>query len=514
MPVKAMRTLLFLMVLSAAPACADICNVRDFGATGVKTESATRAIQAAVDKCAAAGGGTVLVPPGEYTTGSIRLKDNIDLRVEAGARLLSSLDPKEFPREWHTLIYANGARHIGISGAGTIDGQGRYEWSPARQADPEIAEERGIAEKAGMEMKRYNHAGPQIFLVQFIDSSDVRFEDVRLLNSQIWTIRLLGCQRVTIRGVYVYTDPERAVNGDGIDLVSTRDVTISDSTIVTGDDSICLKTEAVNGGPARPTENIAVTNCILQSSSTPLMIGTESLADIRHVLFSNCIIRDSNKAFGINVQDGATVEDIRVSNITFELNRRHWNWWGSAEAFYLVLKRRSPESKLGSIRNVVIDGMSGVARGTSRAIGDPDRPIENLTVRNLNVRQASENTRDKRTGDAVLFDRVDGLKLENVTVRWQDEQPEPAWKSALVLRRVRNLDIQGLDVRQGLLKGPSPAVWFEDVQTGWVRGVRAQAGTGVLFGTSGDVKEIRFSANDARFAAKEFDGFPPVLRGF
>ena len=62
-----------------------------------------------------------------------------------------------------------------------------------------------------------------------------------------------------------------------------------------------------------------------------MMIGTETHADIRHVVFSNIVVRDSNKVFGINVQDGGTVSDVRFSNVTFETNRRHWNWWGSVD---------------------------------------------------------------------------------------------------------------------------------------------------------------------------------------
>jgi len=37
----------------------------------------------------------------------------------------------------------------------------------------------------------------------------------------------------------------------------------------------------------------------------------------------------NNKVFGINVQDWATVSDVRFMNVTFETHRRHWNWWGS-----------------------------------------------------------------------------------------------------------------------------------------------------------------------------------------
>ena len=113
-----------------------------------------------------------------------------------------------------------------------------------------------------------------------------------------------------------------------------------------------------------PVENIVVTNCILTSSSSPLMIGTETFADIRHVIFSNCTIRNSNKGFGINVQDGATVSDIIFRNLTVETNRRHWNWWGSAELFKFKLSKRTDTSKLGRIRDIVIDTIISHPRGT------------------------------------------------------------------------------------------------------------------------------------------------------
>ena len=188
-----MRMIPFFLMLAALSAFGKVCNVHEYGASGMRADPATPAIQKAIDECAAAGGGTVLLPAGEYTAGSVRLRDNIELHIEAGATLYASRDRRELNRDWRALVYADGAKHISITGAGTIDGQAQYEWSAARQADPEIAEERTVAEKAGIEMKRYNHAGPGLFLVVFVDSSDVRFEGIRLINSQFWTIRLAGC---------------------------------------------------------------------------------------------------------------------------------------------------------------------------------------------------------------------------------------------------------------------------------------------------------------------------------
>ena len=194
---------------------------------------------------------------------------------------------------------------------------------------------------------------------------------------------------------------------------------------------------------ARPTQNITVTNCILSSSSTPMQIGTETHADIRHVVFSHIVVRDSNKVFGINVQDGATVSDVRFHDVTFETNRRHWNWWGSAEVFKFVLKKRTPESRLGRIENITIDGAQGTARGTSTITGHAERPLRNIVIQGLRVKVLPENKPDKRATDALSIERVDGLTLRNVEVEWDAEAPEPGWQSALSLRDVEGLRLEG-----------------------------------------------------------------------
>ncbi len=367
-------------------------------------------MQAAIDACSAKGGGVAYLPPGEYITGPLWLKNNVELRLEAGATIALSRNPADWPSGVPALINSQGARNIAITGRGTIDGQAQYEYVDARGTDGEIRDEIEIARKAGVEMKRYYRTGVQKYNVVLRDSQEIRIENVRLMNAPLWTVRLQDCDRVWIRGVYIYSDLEKGVNADGIDIVSTSNVSISDSTIVTADDAIVLKTQAWRSGggagatprPVKPTENITVTNCILTSSSTAMMIGTETNADIRHVVFSNIVVRNSNKVFGINVQDGATVSDIRFQNVTFELNRRHWNWWGSAEVFKFVLKKRSPQSALGRIENVTIDGAGGTARGTSLISGQAERPLENIAIRGLRVRMLPEDRPDKRATHGIV----------------------------------------------------------------------------------------------------------------
>jgi hypothetical protein len=433
-------------------------------------ERTTQSIQAAIDTCSAKGGGVAYVPPGEYITGPLHLKDNVELRLEAGAVISISPNPADWPAGVPALINSNGARNIAITGRGTFDGKAQYEYVDVRRRDTEIDTEVEIARKAGVEMKRYYRTGVQKYLAVLQNSRDIRIEGVRLINSPLWTVRLQDCDGVQIRGVYLYSDLEKGVNADGIDIVSTSNVVISDSIIITADDAIVLKTDAFRRPPTgtpqpavRPIENVVVTNCILSSSSTPMMIGTETHADIRHVLFSNIVVRNSNKVFGINVQDGATVSDVRFHNVTFELNRRHWNWWGSAEVFKFVLKKRTPESRLGTIENIVIDGVQGTARGTSLISGHPDRALRNITVKNLEVKMLSENRPDKRATHAIDIERVNGLTLDNVAVTWDHANPEAAWGSALSLRDVSGLSLYRFRGRAGSSDRSVPAIRRERV---------------------------------------------------
>src|SRR5687768_3778715 len=336
-------------------------DVKAYGATGVRTQSATAACQSAIDACTAAGGGTVNVPPGDYSVGMLQLKDNVTLHVEAGATLFLIQDYDQFPRGRRAMLFAENAVNVAITGRGTLDGLAQYEFVPMRGVDPEITREIEIARAAGVDMRRYYRVGVQTYMCILNNCRHVQLRDISIVHSPLWSVRLNDCDRVHVQGISIYSDLEKGVNADGIDIVSSRNVTIADSIIETADDAIVLKTIARDGQPARPTENVTVTNCILTSSSTALMIGTETEADIRHVLFNNCVIRNSNKGFGINVQDGATVSDVIVSNLTIETGRRHWNWWGSAEMCKLVLKKRRPDSRLGAIRDIVIDNEIGRA---------------------------------------------------------------------------------------------------------------------------------------------------------
>jgi hypothetical protein len=206
------------------------------------------------------------------------------------------------------------------------------------------------------------------------------------------------------------------------------------------------------------------------------MIGTETQADIRHVLFNNCVIRNSNKGFGINVQDGGVVSDVIVSNLTVETARRHWNWWGSAELCKLVLKKRTPTSKLGAIRDITVANVIARVRGTSTIVGHAERPVENVRLSNINLSMLPEDAPDKRADDALLIESATGVKIRDLSVRWAEET-EPKWRSALVLRKVSDFDVDGFEGRQGLPTSNAAPILIEDVNRGVIRNSEATAGS-------------------------------------
>jgi hypothetical protein len=483
----------------------NIFNVKDFGASGKREEKATNQIRAAVEACTSAGGGTVYVPPGDYTVGTIQMKDNVNLCLEAGATFFLSQDKDDFIQGALSMIYAKDANNFAVTGRGTLNGLAQYEFVEMQGVDVEIVEEIKIARSAGVDMRRYYRTGMQTFMFVLNDCKNVMLEDISIINSPLWTVRLNNCDRVRIHGVYIYSDLEKGVNADGIDICSSRNVTISDSIIITADDSIVLKTPKESGqeGPVNVTENIVVTNCILSSSSTPLMIGTETFADVRHVLFNNCAIRNSNKGFGINVQDGATVHDIIFSNLTIETNRRHWNWWGSAEMCKFILKKREEDSKLGRIKDIIIDNIICAPRGTSTIKGAADQPLENFRISNIQMKMLPEDAKDKRTKNAMEIENVNGLHLADLTIDWDEEHVEEKWQSALVMKKVSDFEIVSFKGRQGLKNGNNPAIVMENTSDGLIRDSKAIKGceTFVYFkGT--DTKEIEIRNNNLKKSRK------------
>jgi polygalacturonase len=281
-------------------------DARDFGALGDGRTKDTDAIQKALDACAKAGGGTVVVPRGVYLIGSIVMGANTTLQLERGANLTGSPETNDYPivrirwegefAEGHrALISAQNADHVAILGPGSIFGP---PLSVSRLRNP-----RGPA------------------LIELADCTNVLLEDFSTQYQQLWSIHPVCCQKFIARNLTIRSIN---VNADGIDVDSCQDVLIERCNIDTGDDAISLKSgrgmEAVRLG--RPTQDVVIKDCSLISSIyAGLGIGTEMSGGIRNVRLENCFISGHQNGIFIKSRDGRggfmeniTGEDLIIHN--------------------------------------------------------------------------------------------------------------------------------------------------------------------------------------------------------
>ena len=217
---------------------AAVFNVRDHGATGIKDDLAQEAIQKAVDACAAAGGGMVLIPPGEYTTGTIHLRSHVRLHVEAGATVYSLHDKSHFDKD--ALLYGEDLIGVTIEGRGVFNGEGAYDRRlKGDHEDDFIRPNQLEMEALGLPLMRSfpkpDQTGKMVLLVR---CTDVRITGVSFLDSPSWTIHPVACERLVIDGVYIRTSLTDGVWADGIDPDGCKDVRIANCTIETGDDAL------------------------------------------------------------------------------------------------------------------------------------------------------------------------------------------------------------------------------------------------------------------------------------
>src|ERR1700687_5853765 len=242
-------------------------SVRDYGGTGTGKSKDTGAIQAAID-AAGKSGGTVYFPPGEYVSGTLRLRDGIALRLAAGATLIASADDADFDpyeelgydsfadRETtdfrFALLQGRSLRNVGIFGPGRIDG------------------------------KRLRRSGPKPIALK--QCRNIQIHDLTIDNAPNYNISLLGCDTVDIVGVTI-----RNGYSDGIDPDCCKNVRIANCRIESRDDAIVAKASFALGVRGS-TENVLVTDCSLVNVRNALKLGTESSGDFRNIVFRNCAI--------------------------------------------------------------------------------------------------------------------------------------------------------------------------------------------------------------------------------
>lgn len=442
-----------MISLLGSPASADISfNVRDYGATGNQRTNDRAAIQAAVDACARAGGGTVLFPPGDYLSSTIRLSSHVTLKIEMGATIWTSKDPTAFSGH-RQLFFADGKKHIVIQGQGRIHGQGTDDYG-ARWGKPKRPPFRtGV--------------------LLFTNCQDVAVRNVTILYSDSWTLHFKRCERVVVEGVTIRNNYRR-LNSDGIDPNMCRHVRISNCRITAGDDCIVLKATE-----SHACEDVVVKNCELESAASAIKLGTESRGDFRDIRFEGCAIRNSFTGIGFYLKDGGTMERVSFKNIQIKTCPATVR---TVTPVFMDIERRHVDSKVGIIRDVTFENLE-IHSGSGVLIqGMPESPIRRLAFRNVVFRVDAPDDYVKRKkpiggrrttrgiGDTLFaqmpsymtFAHVSRLTLQDVQLIVAGEALEKYDRSAVCLRHIESARLNRVSRRPSPRPGMLPVVDSRD----------------------------------------------------
>lgn len=433
-------------------------NVRDHGAVGDGVALDSPAVQAAVDACAAAGGGTVLFPAGVYVCGTVRLKSGVMLWLDHGATILGSRRRAHYD-DYETLDFKNDADH-------------ETSYFNLALIRAEGAERIGIAGFGVVDSNFQKRGGPKA--LSFKRCRFVEIHGITLRNIPNYAVSLLGTDDVNMDGVTI-------LNGysDGIDPDACRNVRISNCRISTIDDAIVPKA-SFSLGERRACENITVTNCVLSTVCNGFKLGTESGGDFRRITFSNSVVtgygdhRPAISGVSIESVDGAHIRDIAVSNITMHHVR---------SPLFVRLGNRGrdlPEPVPGSIERVVVSNITATGASLPCIIaGIPGHPVRGVTVSGLRAAWKGADPalapgeavpeEEASYPDAYMFGplpayglycrHAEDIVLENLRLSWE----EGFWRLGVTRKYAGVKWPPDYGMPDPAAPGdPGPAAWFED----------------------------------------------------
>lgn len=393
-------------------------------------EDVSAAMASAIRTCHEAGGGRVVVPPGEFLCGPVHLQSGVNLHISAGATLRFHTDPNRYLPAVFTrwegmelmgyspLIYAFGQSNIALSGAGTLDGQasmenwwpwkGNEEWGrpgfPSQDAARQALMD-DVAAGVPVAQRRYaDGAYLRPPFVQFYQCRNVLIEGVRIRRAPFWLLNPVLCEHVTVRGVQLQS---LGPNSDGCNPESCRNVLIENCFFDTGDDCIAIKSGRNADGRriAVASENIVIRGCQMRAGHGGIVIGSEISGGARNIFAENCHMSSPDLERGLRIKTnsvrGGLIEHLRFRNILI----------GHVKDA-LVINFYYEEGDAGAhdptVRDVVIENLlCDTAERVFQVRGFERKQIEALRLTNVHALNA---------GQIGIVQNVEGLLLESVSI--------------------------------------------------------------------------------------------------
>lgn len=534
-------------------------NIASYGAKGDGLTMATKAIQSAIEDCYKNGGGTVVVPPGEYISAPIYLKSNINLYLAPGAVLKGSGNLDDYRLELNGmignqkntlknpintgevtmsgesdragLITAYNANNISIIGKGIIDGNAmafhdkeKMHWGRDSVATGfKYTRQGNIYQDSKYAIHDpLAHGERPGNLVRLINCADIRVRDITFQNSPTWTFQINTCENITVTGIRInsFDGDLRIPNDDGINIQASSLIRISNSDIQTGDDSIALFT----------VNKVAVNNCTLTSRSTAIRVGGAT-GDLKDCTFSNLVIHSSNRGLGVYVRMGGSISNITFSNIIIKNQLFTGHWWGQGEPIHIsALRLRSFDlnEKLGVISNIRFSNIIAETESGVIIYGNDKSIIKNVSFENVKLKIRKSPINEQFGGNfdlrpntvteeslfahdipALFTKYTDGLMLKNFSVEWEEDLPN-FFTSAIHCEEFTDLTIDGF---KGNSQNPflHPSISLQNGKEVSIRNSIATKGT-VNFLKHDNIEDYRlFNGNNLSNTKKAFE---PSKTGF
>lgn len=385
--------------------------ITDFGAKPGGEVKNTDAFRAAIAACHEAGGGTVVVPAGMWLTGAIHLRSHVRLHLEKNAVISFSDDPQDYlpavQSSWEgwecfnysPLVYAFGCENIAITGEGRLEPRMDTwkRWSGRPPAHMEALKRLYTWGSTGVPVDKRqmaegeNNLRPH--LIQFNRCKNALIEGISIHHSPFWTIHLLLCDSVVVRGVNVQAHGH---NNDGIDPEGTRNLLVENCRFDQGDDAIAIKSGTNHDGwrLATPSQNIVIRNCTVINGHQLVAIGSELSGGVRNVYVHDCRFEPKDHSpFNIlyiktNRRRGGFVENIIVENIEASNAQFRMGVFGIETDVLYQWRRLVPayEERLTSIRNITVKNIRAGRTSTPfRILGDKDLAVENVTLDRISI---------------------------------------------------------------------------------------------------------------------------------
>jgi len=367
--------------------------ITDYGAIADGKTDNTKAIQRAIDRAAENGGGKVLVPAGDFVTGVLQLKSNIELNLAKQSRLLASIKRADYgPGKASALIVATDVQHVAITGEGTIDGR-------AKLLLEDIYRMLNAGTLKDREWKVYNdwhqmrpEENNRPHLIDFKNCNNIIIKNITIRDGLCWIQDYRDCSDIVIDSITVLSNT--FLNNDGIDLTDSKNVRLTNSSFNVADDGICLKSSKPNSR----CENIYIANCKVRSSASAFKMGTASRGGFKNITVRNIEVYDTYRsAIAIETVDGGDIENVDIRNVIAR---------NTGNAIFIRLGQRNQRAAPGALRGIYISDVKvSVPAGKpdagysmegpeqqyphnvfpSSITGIPGHPVENVVLNNIEI---------------------------------------------------------------------------------------------------------------------------------